>query len=618
MTGSPNRRQYHYRFRTDTGTIDATPTWGANEDTTYVPLSGANLRVRFLVWNDGTATTGNQSWSLYYQKNGTGSFAAVTTTSTVVKAVDAGSSADNTSLATQRLTSPASGTFVAGQYDETGATGTIAITTGNFSEFEFGIQFVTADLTNGDYVKLRVYAGGSALQAYDVEPQIYPSVPKTITSPVGGVTIAGVIPAVASGGSVTSPAASISLAAASPTISASVSVPGIFDSGIFDTGIFDHQISNITINSPSKTVTIAGVAPSVVSGGSAIVPAGNVTIAGVAPGVSSGGSATVPAAAIAIAGVAPGVVSGGSAIIPVATVALAGVAPSVVSGGSVAVPVANTDIAGVAPSVFTGASVTAPAGEIAVEGVAPAIFSGATIDVPAKDIAVEGNAPNILVGSGISVPPGVVAIDPVAPTIAAGKAIAVPAAEVQVSAAAPSVSTGKIIYPPAANVDVAANAPTVATAAIVTIPAAGLTIAGVAPSIFVQSGGATGGRDGGTDDAGRLNRLRLRAALLAKQAAELAEKDKPKAKSVKAAAKKVVETLEEAREAGGALLSDEYVVMLDQLIIGLRVDFLGPTVDIGKLSLLATQAQAVAAVVSELLALQRDEEEAIAALLMAA
>jgi hypothetical protein len=129
-------------------------------------------------------------------------------------------------------------------------------------------------------------------------------------------------------------------------------------------------------------------------------------------------------------------------------------------------------------------------------------------------------------------------------------------------------------------------------------------------------------RDGGTnseaDDRARLNRLRARAALLARQAEELAAREKPKAKAVKAAARKVIETLEQAREAGGALLSDDYIIMLDQLIVGLRMDFLGPSFDPGKTAMLAIQAQAAAAVANELRALQQDEEDAIVALLVAA
>jgi hypothetical protein len=128
-------------------------------------------------------------------------------------------------------------------------------------------------------------------------------------------------------------------------------------------------------------------------------------------------------------------------------------------------------------------------------------------------------------------------------------------------------------------------------------------------------------RDGGTnseaDDRARLNRLRARAALAAKQAQELASREKPKAKAVKAAARKVVETLEGAKEAGGALLSDEYIVMLDRLIISLRADFLG-AVPVADLAYLAGQAQAALAILIELEAMQRDEDEAIAALLMAA
>ena len=536
MSGTPNRRQHRYRFRTDADAVNSAATWGAAESTAFSLAPGVNFRLRFLIWNDGTATTGNQSWSIYWRKNATGSYAAVTTSSSNVRAVDAGSSADNDSLSTQRLTSPASGTFVNGQYDETGATGNVAITTGNFSEFEFGLQLQTADLAVNDYIDFQVYAGGVALQAYDVTPRITALVATSVVSPAANITIAAVAPSISAGKSVAVPAATITLTALAPIVSTGVAVaaptatitiaataptavgppiPGIFDSGIFDTGIFDHRAA----------------------GGAATI--------------------TVPAAV-------------------------------------------DITLAALAPSVASGASVTIPAANVAVAALAPSVASGVAVAVASADLVIFARAPNVITGLALVVPP----------------------AAIEVAALAPSVVSGASIAAPVANIVIAANAPTISRGVGVSVPAANITISGFACAVFASGGETVQGRDGGTnseaDSRARFNRLQIRAALVAKQAAEIAEREKPKVRSIRAAARKAVETLEDARELGGALLSDDYINMLDRLIAGMRIDFLGPTIDPAKAALLAMQAQAVVAVANELRALQQDEEDAIVALLMAA
>jgi hypothetical protein len=98
-------RQRHFRFRTDTGAVDATPTWGAAEDANYVPGSAA-FRLRFSIENPDAEATGSLPFQIYVSKNG-GAYAAVTTSSTNgVQSTDAGSDADNTTIVIPRLTTP--------------------------------------------------------------------------------------------------------------------------------------------------------------------------------------------------------------------------------------------------------------------------------------------------------------------------------------------------------------------------------------------------------------------------------------------------------------------------------------------------------------------------------
>lgn len=67
--------------------------------------------------------------------------------------------------------------FNAGLYDETGATGSLGISAGAFTELEFGFELNTDTLVNGDILTFRVYRDGVALTTYDVTPTITVSLP---------------------------------------------------------------------------------------------------------------------------------------------------------------------------------------------------------------------------------------------------------------------------------------------------------------------------------------------------------------------------------------------------------------------------------------------------------
>lgn len=158
MSGSPNNIQEHFRIRIDGNAVDGTPTWGAAEDTNFWPGYDSHFRVRFALTNTGSGTAGN--FALYYELNNSGTWTAVTTTSNVVRGVDASSNADLTSgvpsVANFRLTA-GSGTAVNGRYSETGAAnGSVAAT--SYSEFEYGLMLRDADIAPGDVIKLRVQA----------------------------------------------------------------------------------------------------------------------------------------------------------------------------------------------------------------------------------------------------------------------------------------------------------------------------------------------------------------------------------------------------------------------------------------------------------------------------
>jgi len=94
-------RQLHFRFRTDAGTADASPTWGAGEDVNYYPGT-ANFRLRIGLRNASTVVAATP-WELYVSRNGDAYTPVTTTVAKGVQSVDAGASADDTQVLIPRL-----------------------------------------------------------------------------------------------------------------------------------------------------------------------------------------------------------------------------------------------------------------------------------------------------------------------------------------------------------------------------------------------------------------------------------------------------------------------------------------------------------------------------------
>jgi hypothetical protein len=150
--GAPVSRITNYRGRSDTGTVDGTPTWIAAENTSFSVTVGTAFRIRIGLENTGTAsdtaTSPGSGTPTGISRCGYDdlSYGSLTL---VINGADAGSSADATDVTTQRLTS-GTGTWANGVagYDEN-ETFSCAVANGNFTECEFGVVLTGGAATPG-------------------------------------------------------------------------------------------------------------------------------------------------------------------------------------------------------------------------------------------------------------------------------------------------------------------------------------------------------------------------------------------------------------------------------------------------------------------------------------
>ena len=184
MAGTPLLIQTHFRFRNDTGAADDAPNWAANEDTDLTWDVDKAVRLRLLIQNTGTGTI-TKIWELRYQKNGSGGYiGGAGIVSTQIRGCDAGSSTSPTVITTQRLTSPATGTFDdEGEYTETMASSSgSSIITLMYDEYEFALYIRSSDVVDGDFFDFRLYnkTDGTAIDSYLVTPRLTANVPSRI------------------------------------------------------------------------------------------------------------------------------------------------------------------------------------------------------------------------------------------------------------------------------------------------------------------------------------------------------------------------------------------------------------------------------------------------------
>ncbi len=132
--------------------------------------------LRFEIQEAGGASSSLPGLHLYAQKNLTGGYSRVQTSSTGLKITATSRFTD--AAATTDLLTAGTGTFVAGEGDENGAVGAITLGASGHTEVEFALTIASSEATIGDFWDLRVYkSDGSQLDTYTVTPRVTAAAP---------------------------------------------------------------------------------------------------------------------------------------------------------------------------------------------------------------------------------------------------------------------------------------------------------------------------------------------------------------------------------------------------------------------------------------------------------
>ena len=198
--------QSAFRGRNDDGS-ETTATWKAAENTNWSQAVGENFRVRFELEETaggntkGAASCRNQV-NLQYNLNGAG-WNNVSGSSSVVRLVASSQFAGPVQCTDQMTTSGAS--FLAGSgcaLVESLTLGTIAVPTSQSVQYEFCLQIVAADVTNGQTIQLRALSvntstgNGEVLDTYTNTPTITVVEGTTVTIGAASLTTSRFAPIV--------------------------------------------------------------------------------------------------------------------------------------------------------------------------------------------------------------------------------------------------------------------------------------------------------------------------------------------------------------------------------------------------------------------------------------
>lgn len=181
---SPAFTQITFRLRNDDGN-ETDATWRAAENTNATINVDENFRLRFCIDETASRAWTNVNWTLQYQKNGAGGYAAVSDT-TPVKIVASANYADGADCTDQL--SGGTGTFLVDNngMKEANSAAVNSGSAGNLFETEWCLQLDSAQMANGDYVDIRVANGSGYAMTYTNTPRATASkIAVSVTDSVG-------------------------------------------------------------------------------------------------------------------------------------------------------------------------------------------------------------------------------------------------------------------------------------------------------------------------------------------------------------------------------------------------------------------------------------------------
>ena len=148
-----------YRFYNDDGG-EAASTQIAAQDTDISPNVDADFQFQFRALIEETGGADGSvmdDYQVEVDKNSTGFVDLTTTDVGGVRAVAAGLTNDNatTNRASDPITDPGAGSFVAGEQSTDGQVDDRLLTNSNFTEHVYGVELVSANVANGDTFDFR-------------------------------------------------------------------------------------------------------------------------------------------------------------------------------------------------------------------------------------------------------------------------------------------------------------------------------------------------------------------------------------------------------------------------------------------------------------------------------
>jgi len=198
MAGSPNHNQYEFRYRNDDGN-ESGASWIYTLNNNGSLLTDTNYRMRFTIYNDGTAVRRNLEPRFQYRwyTGFWGAWTNITTSSSVVKAVPSLETSWTITDGDDCSQQLSTGTYDPTNkgYTEDGLSGgaTLDMSAGAKAETELCFQIVDSIVSDGNLIQIRLVqgdAGDAVFESYTETPEITVSKPASpVTVPINVLTL---------------------------------------------------------------------------------------------------------------------------------------------------------------------------------------------------------------------------------------------------------------------------------------------------------------------------------------------------------------------------------------------------------------------------------------------